>query len=144
MELKCEMSHLWMKFQLPDFGIVVFFLVCCQFVFFSKRSHQLRLMKPVSYPLRYVEVACLRFYVMGFRGDWKAYRQVFNLERHYNTDEASSNNKRFNCLKSLMFPAVFFLDQLAPKVCSQVCFKITLRSVGFAGLLKEYLTWLCA
>lgn len=35
-----------------------------------------------------LKVACLRFYVMGFRGDWKAFRQVFNLTRHYNVDEA--------------------------------------------------------
>ena len=24
---------------------------------------------------------------MGFRGDWKAFRQVFHFVRHYNTDE---------------------------------------------------------
>ena len=33
------------------------------------------------------EVACIRFYVMGFRADWKAFKQVFNLKRHYNVDE---------------------------------------------------------
>jgi len=25
---------------------------------------------------------------MGFRGDWKAYCQVFHFVRHYNTDKA--------------------------------------------------------
>lgn len=33
------------------------------------------------------QVANLNFFVMGFRGDWKAYRQVFNLVRHYNAEE---------------------------------------------------------
>ena len=35
---------------------------------------------------------------MGHRGDWKAYRQVFNLCRHYNTDEALvSRAKNIGC-----------------------------------------------
>ena len=38
------------------------------------------------------KVARLKFFVMGFRGDWKAFRQVFNLTRHYGTDEACSFN----------------------------------------------------
>ena len=34
------------------------------------------------------EVALLRFYVLGFRGDWKAMKAMFSFTRHYNTNEA--------------------------------------------------------
>ncbi len=33
------------------------------------------------------KVANLRFFVMGFRGDWKAFKQVFNMVRYYGTDQ---------------------------------------------------------
>ena len=36
-----------------------------------------------------LEVALLRFYVTGFRGDWKAMRAMFSFQRHYNTNEAT-------------------------------------------------------
>ncbi len=44
------------------------------------------------------EVAVLRFFVMGFRGDWKAFRQVFNFTRHYNVDEALKQELMFSNL----------------------------------------------
>lgn len=34
------------------------------------------------------QVARLRFFVMGFRGDWKALKQVFHMDRNYNENEA--------------------------------------------------------
>ena len=34
------------------------------------------------------QVATLRMYVAGFRGDWKALTQVFNFNRNYNKNEA--------------------------------------------------------
>lgn len=33
------------------------------------------------------QVGRLKLFVMGFRGDWKSYVQVFNLVRHPGTDE---------------------------------------------------------
>ena len=33
------------------------------------------------------KVARFKFFCMGFRGDWKAFVQVFNLSRFYNTEE---------------------------------------------------------
>ena len=33
------------------------------------------------------QVAKLFFFIMGFRGDWKAMRQIFSLCRHYNTNQ---------------------------------------------------------
>ena len=76
-----------------------------------------------------VEVACLRFYVMGFRGDWKAFRQVFNLDRHYNTDEASSIKKWFGCL---MFPMFFwsatFTFNNGPPNIPKLCFEVSLEN----------------
>ena len=38
--------------------------------------------------LEATQVAWLKVVVMGFRGDWKAFKQVFNLKRWYNVDEA--------------------------------------------------------
>lgn len=39
------------------------------------------------------QVAKLHFFIMGFRGDWKALKQVFNLARHYSTDQAAGFGK---------------------------------------------------
>ncbi|CAJ1355722.1 unnamed protein product, partial [Effrenium voratum] len=33
------------------------------------------------------QVATLHCFITGFRGDWKALKQVFNLHRHASTDE---------------------------------------------------------
>ena len=33
------------------------------------------------------QVARIKFFVMGFRGDWKSFVQIFNLNRHAGTDE---------------------------------------------------------
>ena len=38
--------------------------------------------------LAIAKVAKLRFYICGFRGDWKALRQLFNLSRDYSRNEA--------------------------------------------------------
>ena len=41
-----------------------------------------------SFPNGIAKVARFKFFCMGFRGDWKAFVQVFNLSRFYNTEEA--------------------------------------------------------
>ena len=48
------------------------------FSIFQKKKHSGRSI---------AQVARLNFYCMGRRGDWKALRQVFNLDRFYNTDK---------------------------------------------------------
>ena len=40
----------------------------------------------------HIEVARIYFYVTGFRGDWKALKQVFNLTKHYSTDKVWFQN----------------------------------------------------
>ncbi len=44
---------------------------------------------------RSLKVARLRFYVLGFRGDWKALKQLFSLNRHYSTNEANVVQTKF-------------------------------------------------
>ena len=40
------------------------------------------------------KVARLRFFVTGFRGDWKALKEVFSFVRHYGTNEARPSSFR--------------------------------------------------
>ena len=44
--------------------------------------------------LKPTKAAVLRFYVAGYRGDWKALSQVFAFERFYNKNEATVLGER--------------------------------------------------
>ena len=57
--------------------------VCCKsWPQLAKQNHSFK--DTCSLP----KVAKLRFYICGFRGDWKALRQLFNLSRDYSRNEA--------------------------------------------------------
>ena len=43
---------------------------------------------PVKDECLAAKVAKLHFYICGFRGDWKALRQLFSLSRDYSRNEA--------------------------------------------------------
>lgn len=58
-----------------------------------------------------LEVALLRFYVTGFRGDWKAMKAMFSFRRHYNTNEATvllSYLKKKRCFQKTQMVIMFF------------------------------------
>ena len=77
-----------------------------------------------------VQVARLFFYVAGFRGDWKALKQVFNFDRYADRDEAR--------VAALCRVGAFKLRCQGIKNCSllQVCWKCSatkgLRDVAYA------------
>lgn len=64
----------------PNWGLFSFLSVCLV----ELNLDELRVSRGDS---RKCEVATLRFWVLGFRGDWKALVQILNLERSYNDNK---------------------------------------------------------